>query len=196
MEIVNCLTLPQVDDRILSISREAMRQGFPVYYHEGTFEEERRYVHIAITRGYKKIIKFAKDNKLKYCISCEDDCFFYGDNKAFQYFIDNIPPSYDLYMGCLYHGDVDNNNRVINGMSGSHTLIITHSRFYDFVLNEMPDNCYQDRYMGDFAHKYEYYVCPLIVCGQKAGYSFHKKSNHHGYEVYLENRKVYGRDTL
>ena len=194
MEVVHCLTLAHADERILSISRQAMNQGFALYFHEAIFAEERKHTSKAITQGHKKIIQYAKDNKLESIIVCEDDIFFYGDdNKEFQYFIDNTPTSYDLYLGCIYQGTVDENNRVLNGMSGSHSLLKIHSRFYDFIL-DMPDNCYQDRYCGDFSFKYEYYVCPKIVCGQMPGYSYHLKNKHNGYEVYLEQRKVYGRD--
>lgn len=193
MEIVHCLTLSHIDDRILSVSREAMRQGFGLYFHEAFYAEERKDTATAITRGHKKIVQFAKDNKLPYIIVCEDDIFFYGDdNKAFQYFIDNTPPSYDLYMGVVLHGEIKE-NRVMNGMSGSHTLIKIHERFYNFILNEMPDNCYQDRYLGGHAHRFEYYTCPLVVCNQKPGYSYNRKVIHTGYDVYLEGRAVYGR---
>lgn len=192
---VHCLNLDRREDRLLSASKEAKKQGFPIMFFNGVDAKlEEIKPCIAITRGHKSIVQYAKDKAMEWVCVCEDDIFFYGDdNKAFQYFIDNIPPSFDVYMGCIYHGELKG-NRVINGMSGSFTLIIIHSRFFDFILNEMPDDCYQDRYVGDFSYKYEYYVSPLIVCGQTPGFSDNRSVAHSGYDVYLLDKKVYGRD--
>ena len=197
MEIVHVISLQRREDRIVSIVKESKRQGFPLQFFEGIDEPERKGTAKAICMAHKNVVRYAAQNNLTSIIVAEDDLFFYGnDNKAFQYFLDNTPDDYDLYMGCIYNGEVNEENRVLNGMSGSHTLLKIHSRFYDFILNEVPDNCNQDRYLGQFAWKFKYYVCLLIVCGQIAGYTDNLKQKHNGYEPYLENRKVYGRDAI
>lgn len=191
--IIHVLTLAYRTDRRDSITQQSIEQNFDIKFFEGEKAEKRKDTRMCISKGHKSIIQYAKDNNLDSIIIAEDDLFFYGEG-AFQYYLDNTPKSYDLYLGCLYQGELDSNNRVINGMSGSHTLYKIHSRFYNFALNEVPDDCHQDRFLGNVSHKFEYYVCPKIVAGQTAGYSDNLKKSHNGYEVYLENRKVYGRD--
>lgn len=191
MEIVHVLTLDKRTDRLLSVSQQAKKQGFGVYFHNGIDAEERKDTKKAICMGHKSIVQYAKDNNLPYIVAAEDDVIFFAEG-AFKYYMDNMPKDFQLYCGVIYNGEVDNEFRIKNGMSGTHTLITYHNSFYDFILNEMPDDCHCDRYAGDFAWKYKYYVCNPMVCEQSGGWSDNIKMNMK-YDVYLEGKSLYGR---
>lgn len=193
-QTIHILTLEHRTDRQASIIKESVNQDFSIKFFYGERSLKRVDNARCISTGHKKIIQYAKDNNLPEIIIAEDDLFFYGDDgKAFKYFIDNKPKSFDLYIGCLYNGDISEQGKVLNGMSGSHSLYIISSKFYNFALHDVPDNCFQDRYLGDHAHKFDYFVCNPMVCGQTGGYSDNQKKTVVTYEMFMENRNVYGR---
>lgn len=198
MEIVHCINLDKREDRLLAIAKEAKQQGFALMLWNGIDEPERRYTKRAICQSHKRIVQYAKDNKLPYCVIAEDDIEFFAPG-AFDYYIENIPDDYDLYCGTIFHGEVcPDTNRILNGMSATMTLYTVHSRFYNFILNEIPDDCHIDRFLGGFAFKYKYYVPPMLVCTQRQGYSDNLKQKTSDYNVYIEmlqsrGIKIFGR---
>lgn len=101
----------------------------------------------------------------------EDDAVFTSPN-AWRYYNGNIPEDYDLYLGGIYAGRL-NENRIVDGYSG-HTLITVHERFYDFFLS-VDDNNHLDRALGLFCAEKKYFVCLPFVVRQLGGYSENKK---------------------
>lgn len=141
----------------------------------------------AIQKGFKRIIQYAKDAGLKYCITAEDDLCFTSPN-AYNYFISQIPGDFDLFCGVIYNGDV-RDGRIMNGMSGTHTLLCTSESMYDFILGQ-PDDVHCDRHLGQFAYMFKYYVIDKFVCIQRGGYS-HNLRRSMTYEAYLEGKNMY-----
>lgn len=121
-----------------------------------------------ICMSHKRIIADAKERKLPCCAIMEDDAVFSAPG-AFDYFLRQVPESYDLFMGMIYVGEIKE-NRVVNGFSGGVTLYLVHEKFYDTIL-ELPDSCHIDRQMGERCYLQEYYVCQPNVCWQLGGMS-------------------------
>lgn len=182
MQIVHTINLEKREDRLLSISKQAKYQGFALKIWQG---EEGDIPYKNINKAFRKIVQFAKDNNLPFCIIMEDDCVFHSF-QSFDYFMKNMPEKYDLFLGMIYSGTVDENHRIINGYSGN-TLICIHSQFYDTFLSAPPDVHY-DRWCGLQAFKRLYYVCHPFVCKQMTGYSDNRRQ-HGNYDVYLVERE-------
>lgn len=122
-----------------------------------------------ISRSHKKIIADAKERGLpSVCVMEDDVCFF--SQGAFNFFINNIPVEYDIFLGSLSNGKPDANGVVkwFRGMS----LYVVNNCFYDAFLSvdEKKDIDAALSMKGLFK------VCPEIVCYQADGYSYHKKS--------------------
>jgi hypothetical protein len=183
---VHCIHLTRREDRLISITKQAEEQNFELQLWEGIYDKH--YPKRGICMSHKKIIRYAREEKLPYIICMEDDCRFSATG-AFDYYIKNMPEDFQLYCGCLYAGEIDSERRIKNGMSASHTLITVHSSFYDFVLS-MPDNEHIDRYAGAQAFKYKYYLPPKFVCYQMNNFSDNLKK-HMIYDRYHEKMEFY-----
>jgi hypothetical protein len=141
-----------------------------------------------ISRAFKRVVLDAKDKGLKHCAIAEDDMYF-KSSKGWQYFLDNMPEDFDIYMGCAYKSIINKNNKIEFGFSGL-TLICVHERFYtDFLSMKEMNNL--DRELGRFAWKYKYMVCEPFVCHQHANFSFHQGKEIESYDYLLEGRQLY-----
>ncbi len=141
----------------------------------------------AIHISHKKIIQHAKDNNLPHILIAEDDIKFSHPN-SFNYFISQIPESYDIFSGLVYSATMEG-NRVINGASGIMTLYSVSQKFYQFFLS-MDVNNHVDRECGLTAYKHEYYVCEPMVCEQRGGIS-HQLKREMYYHEYLRDKVLY-----
>lgn len=147
-----------------------------------SMQERRGYVN----SGHRKIVAFAKENALPYITIAENDITFF-DKGAWNYYWDNLPESYDLYLGMVYVGTVEN-ARLISDASGF-TLYTIHSRFYDFFLSISPDK-HIDRAITSFHSSFEFKLPPMFVCEQNNTQS----DNHMGkpdLKARLVGRKLY-----
>lgn len=182
MQIVHTINLDKREDRLLSISKQAKQQGFALKIWRG---EEGDVPFKNINKSFRKIVQYAKDNGDHYAIIMEDDCVFHSF-QSFDYFIKNMPVDFDLYLGMIYSGTVDENHRILNGYSGN-TLLCVHSRFYDEFLSA-PADVHYDRWCGLHAFKRLYYVCHPYVCRQMNGYSDNRRQEG-VYDIYLEGKE-------
>ena len=144
----------------------------------------------AIHKGHRAIVQKAKDLGLSRVLIAEDDIKFTHPN-SFNYFISQIPESYDIFSGLVYSASMDG-NRIMNGGSGLTSLYVVNSRFYDFFLSMDIDN-HVDRELALTAFKHEYYVCQPMCVEQRGGYSFNLKQSMF-YSEYLRDKKMYGVD--
>lgn len=141
-----------------------------------------------IIKSHKAIVQFAKDNKMpKICIM-EDDCQFTHPD-SLKYFFKKMPKEFDLYFGLIYQGEISDNHRVINGLSGGLTLYVVHEKFYDTFINCDESN-HIDYKLGQLAWNQQYYVCYPYVCIQPGGYSYNHKRELY-YDEYLRGRILY-----
>lgn len=143
-----------------------------------------------IHKGHREIVQKAKDLGLSKVLIAEDDIKFTHPN-SFDYFISQIPESYDIFSGLVYSASMQE-NRIMNGGSGLTSLYVVNSRFYDFFLSMDIDN-HVDRELALTAFKHEYYVVNEYVCVQRGGYSIQRRESLF-YDVYLEGKQLYGID--
>ncbi|WP_288983729.1 hypothetical protein [uncultured Flavobacterium sp.] len=127
----------------------------------GQSMKERR---MCVNAGHRKIVQYAKDNNLPKIIIAENDLTF-TDKGAWQYYLDNEPNDYDLYLGMIYIGTIEN-NRLISDACGF-TLYTIHERFYDRFLSVNPQH-HIDRDITSFFDKYKFMLPPKFVCYQNA----------------------------
>jgi len=140
-----------------------------------------------ISRAHKKVVQKAKDNNYPYVIVSEDDLQFVAPG-AWNYYLENMPADFSLYMGVIYNGNVED-QRVIDGFSGGLTLYTVHNNFYDFFLN-ISEEDHIDRALGKFCDKYLYLTPPKFVVKQMGGYSFNQLMCLE-YGVYEEGREFF-----
>lgn len=161
------LNFPHREVREQSFLKQIEEQGITDYkVWDGIYEKHDPKKGICMS--HKKIIREAKENNLPCCLIMEDDCVFSALG-AFDYFLSQVPEDYDLFMGLIYHGEIQG-SRVMNGFSGGVTFYLAHERLYDFIL-ELPESVHIDRELGNFCFNKKYYVCNPFVCVQAPGYS-------------------------
>jgi hypothetical protein len=147
-------------------------------------------VHESINRSQKVIVRHAQSEGWKCVCIFEDDIMFPAED-GWQYFLNNIPEKYDIYMGGNYLID----NRIeyvpplvqVKEYVGNHCIII-HENYYDTFLS-VPYSLHIDQAqngLGDF-----WMVYPMAAL-QRPGWS----SNNHAqvnYNALLKEENVYGK---
>jgi hypothetical protein len=127
-----------------------------------------RNVATAISQSHKQIVRWAMGNHRKEICIMEDDAEFLGAG-AFDFFLQNKPASYDIYLGTASN-IIKKDGEVVKWFTGM-MLYMVHERFYHKFLG-VPENVHIDsalRGLGD------YYLCPKIVAREKPGYSYNRK---------------------
>lgn len=159
---LNIIHLPHRLDRYGHLVDQLISQNIIDYkIHEGIICEP---VCTGISRSFKKIVQDAKEKELEMVTIGEDDILFTAPG-AWQYFLDNIPPYFDMYIASYYSG-LETYNHRIEDFRGL-TLSIIHSKFFDKFLS-MPEDKNLDHALS---FKGEYFVSPLFPAIQCAGYS-------------------------
>lgn len=181
---LNILHLERRKDRMDSLLKQLSEQEISFFsIHEAI--DQKVNTKQAITIGHKRIIQEAKNNNKPNCIIAEDDLVFTAKG-AWNYFLSQIPEDYDLFCGVIYAGTVNEENRILNGMSATQTLYSVHERFYDFFLSQ-PDDVHIDRNFGNYAFDKKYYVCNPMCVKQSGGFSDNMRKEMR-YTVYEENK--------
>lgn len=141
-----------------------------------------------ISLAHKHIVAYAKKSGLKRVVIAEDDIVFYGKG-AYEYFISQIPEDYDIFLGMIYEGSVDDQNRIKDYWCGM-TIYCVHERFYDQFLATNTMN-HIDRELSKTSHIHKFIVCDKYVACQRDGYSFNKKKEC-SYGHLLEGKPIFG----
>lgn len=185
---LNILHLERRKDRLLHLATQLEFNRIEDYTIIHGFEDAN--TKQAITKGHKLIVSLAKEQGFENCIIAEDDLVF-SARGAYDYFLTQLQEmdDYDLFCGLIYHGTVNEENRVLNGMSGTMTLYSIHQRFYDLLLN-IPDNVHIDRHLGQFAYEKKYYICNPMVVYQSGSYSDNIKKSM-DYSPYLDGKTLF-----
>ncbi|MEO7048916.1 MAG: hypothetical protein ABI091_26675 [Ferruginibacter sp.] len=185
---MNVINLPERNDRLESFKEQAEIQGFNFRVWQGKIDLVA--VFRAISDAHKQIVIDAKINGLNHVCIAEDDIKF-NCKGAWNYYLENIPKEFDLYLGMVYEGKIENNKLVNNPYTFSGLSLYTvSSRFYDRFLS-MNSMAHLDKELGKFAGRYDYYVVPEFVCYQMDGYSDQKKKDCK-YDHLLKGRKLFG----
>lgn len=189
---LHCLHLSRREDREISFLNGAKQQGFYFKFIEGLEIPTNR--KKGITISHKKIIQNAKDCEMKMVAVCEDDLIWFqspDEQLAWDYFLDQIPDTFDLFFGMLYVGNWTKENK-INSVFSAMTLYVVHQDFYDFFLS-IPDDCHIDRHLGLHSNKFNFIICDKMVCYQ-SGVKSDNNQMCCNYESYLIGKNIYGKD--
>jgi hypothetical protein len=135
----------------------------------------------AISLSHKKIVKYAKDNKLPEICIAEDDILFTSLN-SYKYFLDNKPDDFDIYLGGYYTG-IPLPDKTLYSFSGLHIYCIRES-FYEKFLSVTTLRNIDQAIAGMGLFKF----CEPLVAKQRNGYSFHRKKIVDD-DHFLEDRK-------
>lgn len=159
---------PHRQERYANLLNELLKEDITDYLiWPGVIKQEPKE---GICKAFKNIVQYAKDKKLDSVLIAEDDICFYGNGGAFNYFCNNIPAEFDLYVGSYYSGE-HGDDLVVKGFRGM-TLVLIHERFYDRFLG-IPETFHIDG--GCAVSGAVIKVSPKFVCYQMKGFSDQRK---------------------
>ena len=141
--------------------KEFQEQGITGYEVFPAIIESKKSVIENINASHKALIRMAKEKKMPYICIAEDDLMFPAPG-AWQYFLDNIPETYDLYVASTYLFPIS-----MNLLTGFH-LYICNEKFYDRFL-EASDTEHIDNAVCDL--KGDYKICYPFAALQRPGWS-------------------------
>jgi hypothetical protein len=153
-------------DRMPNLNKEIDEQGLDVQLWEAEFVPKKPFA--GVMKAHKKIVAWAKEQGLPEVCIMEDDIKFAGPG-AWQYYLDNKPDDFDIYLGGIYSGTIARG--VTKDFSALH-LYIVHERFYDTFL-AVPEGNHLDR---GLAGKGRYVVCYPYAATQYGGFSDNSRS--------------------
>lgn len=173
---LNIINLQHREDRKQAILAQLKEQNITNYkFWPGIIDS---CVQSGISRAHKQIVKHAKENSFPYVFIAEDDIAF-TDKRAFDFFTNNIPESFDIYLGAISFGNISPSNTV-SDFSGL-LLYCIHSNFYEtFLSTDETENI--DRALRG---KGLFKVAPFFVVTETAGFS----DNH---KKIIDNKKCFG----
>ena len=140
----------------------------------------------SINSSQKMVIKWAKDNNIEMCCVIEQDATF-SSYKSWQYFLEQMPNYFDIYLGCSYIKDINPNTEVVNNLICGFHLYVVHSSFYDAFLS-VPDDAHIDTAVGDL--KGNAVFCKPFVALQRSGFSANNKAIVN-YNLVLSEEDIY-----
>lgn len=166
--MLNILHLPHRLDRLKLLEQQLEEQGITEYkLWDGKLGIAMRERKMNIVEGHKQIVRDAKEKGLPYVIIAEDDITFFGKG-AWKYYIENMPQSFDMYLGMFYTMNPNATEGLrITGEVCGFTLYTVHERFYDVFL-AAPIDKHIDRSIMNLALNHEFYVPEYFVCHQNA----------------------------
>ena len=159
---INFINLPHRIDRLRNVVEQISCQSITDYHiWPGIIHDT---PVTGISMAFKQIVRDAKTKDLPMVCIAEDDIFFTAPC-AWEFFLNNLPNDFDLYLGSYYSGWGQPGNTVdkFRGM----TLIVVAKKFYDIFLN-LPEDRNIDMALDGLG---DYKVCPFFVAIQVPGYS-------------------------
>lgn len=136
-----------------------------------------------ISQAHKQIIQFAKHENLSEILIAEDDIQFTSPS-SFTFYLKNKPANYDIYLGGIIWGKLNEDNSV-DDFSGT-TLYLVKQKFYDTLLS-LPEDKDYDRAL---AMKGRFFVCNPMVVIQHNGFSDNQK-RYIDFGPYIRRTKLY-----
>lgn len=168
-------------ERIPRLYKELSEQGITDYkFWPGVFLPS---VKKSINLAHKQIVEWAYENDLPEVAIAEDD--FKGTNpNSWNFFLQNKPADFDIYLSSVFMGDLDGENKV-HDFTGLTLYIIKNQFFAKFLTT--PDDDHLDVLLGGLG---DYRVCNPFTFIQYDGVS----SNTGKIETYANffvNRNLY-----
>lgn len=166
---IHIIHLPHRTDRYAHLMQEFQSQGITNYRIWGGILDK-QIPFRGINLAHKQIVQYAKETGLPEILIGEDDLKF-TCSRSFQYFLENKPQDYDLYLSSVYNGLLLKDNTVQHfcGM----TLYFINQRFYDIFLS-VPEVNNIDAVLRN---KGRFVVCNPFTAIQINGFSDHKSKN-------------------
>lgn len=164
--IINIINIARRPDRKLSVISHLESMGCQYRFWEG-YDDRKIMPFENISASHKMIVRDAKNNELESVLIAEDD-FRFSSKRSLEFFLENIPEDYDLYMGCIYTGTIQD-RRITHGFSGLQFYCI-HQKFYDTFLSAPPKK-HLDTWLGTQCHLYNFFCCDPFIAYGESGYS-------------------------
>jgi len=180
---LNIIHLKDRKDRLKLLDIQIIEQNIVNYtVWEGVLDKEN--LKRGIAKAHKQIIEWARNQNLPSILIAEDDVKFTARG-AFEYFLQNEPKEYDLYLGGITYGNIKSDNSTTD-FAGTHFYKI-NQKFYDTFLS-LPEEKDIDR---SLANKGKFIVCDPFIAIQQNGFSDNQKREQN-YDLYLQNRRLFG----
>lgn len=167
--MLNIVHLEHRSDRYETLMKELSQQQIKYYKIWPGISNDLYPPFGGIGKAHKQIIQEAKRKNFTSTLIAQDDIKFTAKG-AYQYFMENIPYDFDIYLGSIYYGKIKSDNTV-NDFAGL-TLFLVHERFYETFLS-LPENQHLDRSLKG---KGKFVVCHPFVATQYNGYSDNRKA--------------------
>lgn len=179
---LHIIHLPDRKDRLEVLKRELEIQNITDYrIWDGIIDSQ--FTCKGISQAHKQIIQFAKQEKLTEILIAEDDIQFTSPS-SFAFYFKNKPANYDIYLGGIIWGKMNDDNSV-DDFSGT-TLYLANQKFYEVLLS-LPEDKDYDRAL---AKKGKFIVCNPMVVVQHNGYSDNQKK-YIDFAPYIKRTKLY-----
>ena len=127
--ILNLLHTIERADRLQSFMEQMNQQTIPFKVWHG-FTDNLPFK--AISRSHKQIVEYAKNSNLPSITIAENDILFTSP-KSWATYLKQMPEDFDLYLGSISGGNVDEKTKTADQWSGL-ILYTVHQRFYDAFL--------------------------------------------------------------
>jgi hypothetical protein len=134
----------------------------------------------SIAESHKMIIRDAMEQGLDRCLVAEDDLMF-SCKGAWDYYLNNMPKEFDLYLGCTYVLPISN-----NVVCGFHLYCVDKGYFQ--VLLDVPRSQHIDTYMNEL--KGDYKFCYPFPALQRSGFSANNRIEVN-YNSLLKDEDIY-----
>lgn len=169
-------------DRRNQVLRELEIQNLNNYvFWEGFRDTEKPSRGIA--KAHQQIVSWASEQGLQEVMIAEDDIQF-SARGALEYFNNNEPDDYDLYLGGISYGKIENDNSV-KDFAGTHLYRI-RKRFYKTFLS-LTGEMDIDRAL---AGQGKFMVCNPMVGTQRNGFSDNKQEYRYN-DLYFKRRTLW-----
>ena len=185
MDLLTLHIIHNSDDirRLYQLEIELTVQGIDNYFLWDAIYDERGTFQ-GINKAHKQIVRWAKENELPFVTIAEDDLHFF-DVGAYKYYLKHEPTIYDLYLGGIFLGELDEESRTKN-FTGL-TLYRIAKQYYDTFL-EADENQHLDIALCQKGGLFK--VCNPFVVKQHNGYSTNEK-RYMNYDFMFANRNIY-----
>lgn len=140
--LVNIISLPHRTDRLRTAIAQCEQGGMDYKVWKGIKIEGNPAK--GISQAHKQIVRWAKKRDLPEVFIVEDD-FMLTNPRSFEYFLENKPEEYDIYLGGVSGGEMKD-GFIITQFSGLFFYMVK-SCFYDAFL-EADESMHIDMYVG------------------------------------------------
>ncbi len=180
--LINIIHLSNRVDRMQLLKDEIVTQNVASFrVWEGVVDNT--LVRRGISRAHKNVIRDAKLQGYQSVLIGEDDLHFTSPS-AFDFYLGNIPGDFDMYLGGIVYGEINEHN-LTSDFSGI-TLYIIHRRFYDKML-ALPEDQHIDRAQQN---RGKFVACNPMVVIPHNGYSDNQQ-RYVDYTPYFKGKNLF-----